>query len=147
MTVQEKLAAATLVAKLAHCGQTDKSGEPYINHPITVATYLEDPKLKVIAVLHDIIEDTCVTYEDLYSVFGKETADHVLLLTRKHDEDYFEYIDRVKKDPVATKVKLADLHHNTLPERNTGNDSNSIKRREKYAKAVEILTETNHNKH
>lgn len=139
MTEIEQLAAATLIAKLAHQGQKDKSGEPYIHHPMTVASYLEDPELKAIAMLHDTIEDTSVTYEDLLSVFGNNIADTVLCLTHQKEEDYFDYIRRVKKDPAARLVKLADIRHNMLPERNQNLDEKGRKRLEKYRIALKLL--------
>lgn len=141
MTDYEKIAAAALIARLAHQGQTDKSGHPYYDHPATVASYLDDPEEKVVALLHDTIEDTSVTYEDLFSVFGKTIADDVLCLTHKQDEDYFDYIRRVKTNAVARNVKCADIHHNMLPERNQNPDEHTRNRLRKYTRALEILSD------
>lgn len=117
-------------AKKAHEGQKRKSGEPYITHPIAVANIAEqlwvywydetfpDTTLTKVALLHDVIEDTSVTYEDIAKEFGYEIADYVLLLTKKEGDNYLQHIQRAGATLLTTVVKIADLTHNmsTLPE-------------------------------
>ena len=130
---------ACLVAQMAHKGQTDKMGIDYFNHPKTVASYVDDPKAKIVAYLHDVIEDTYITEEELRPVFGDEITDCVLILTKDKHEDYLEYIDRVATNPITTTVKLADLKHNMSPERNLNPTEKDLKRLDKYKKAKAIL--------
>ena len=103
---------AALVSRLAHKGQTDDAGVPYYEHPRKVAEMLEDPILKAIAYLHDVLEDTAVSEEDLFAVFPRQVAETVILLTHRQEEPYETYIRRIACDPVARKVKMADLTHN-----------------------------------
>lgn len=103
---------AALVARLAHEGQTDDGGVPYFEHPKNVAGMLQDPVLKAIAYLHDVLEDTAVRKEDLYAVFPRQVAETVVLLTHRPEETYATYIRRIAGDPLARKVKMADLTHN-----------------------------------
>lgn len=130
---------ALLIAIEAHRGQVDKNGVAYILHPIAVANKVNTLKLKTIAVLHDVIEDTNVTAEYLLEKgIPKEIVDVVVLLSKPEDEEYESYIRRVKEDPDAKAVKLADLEHNTDPERAT-HDAHTRERQAKYEKAKEIL--------
>ena len=85
---------------------------PYIVHLMLVARHFTDPKKQAIALLHDVLEDTQITYKELVLQIGKEIADTVLVLTRKPGEEYFVYINRVKHDPLATEIKIADLEEN-----------------------------------
>jgi (p)ppGpp synthase/HD superfamily hydrolase len=85
---------------------------PYIVHLMLVARHFTDPTKQAIALLHDILEDTDVTQEQLYDLFDEEIADTVIVLTRKPMEDYVTYIKRVKTNPLATAVKIADLEEN-----------------------------------
>ena len=80
MNKQEMIKMADLVAYTAHYGQTDKQGQPYINHPRTVASTLEDETEKVAALLHDVIEDTPLTADDLRPVFGTYIDDEYITL-------------------------------------------------------------------
>ena len=129
------------IAYDAHHGTLDKSGAPYIFHPFTVAESQEDEVSTSVALLHDVIEDTDVTFDDLRE---KGIPDSVLvplrLLTHDDGSDYMEYIRRIGTDPVATKVKLADLAHNMDASRycRPMNDY-EIRREEKYRKAAEYL--------
>lgn len=134
MSSTDLLKVAELVATIAHHGQFDKQGVPYINHPKYVASLVDTPVEKSIALLHDVLEDTFITKEDLIPVFGRRIVEILDILTRRKGEDYFDYIARVKQNPIATKIKLADLTHNSLPERNI---SDSLLKR--YKKAKEIL--------
>lgn len=112
MTPAEKVAAARLIAKIAHRGQVDKAGTPYYTHPEKVASLLETPQEKIVGYLHDTVEDTTVTVEDIRSFFGDDIADAVALMTHADGVPYMDYVKEIGKNPLARKVKLADLTHN-----------------------------------
>ncbi len=98
-----------------HAGQVDKAGHPYILHPVAVAAALagDGPVTMAVALLHDVVEDTEVTIEEIEERFGPTVAGPVALLTKPDgDVDYGEYLDRIIEDPIATVVKLADMRHN-----------------------------------
>ena len=139
MDYEALLKKAEEIATKAHKGQFDRCGVEYINHPRTVASYVDNPKEKIIAWLHDTIEDTDITESDLRPIFGDEITDTVLILTRHPDEDYFDYIRRVMENPTAIKVKLADLTHNMQPDRIKHTSDMDNERREKYQKAYKML--------
>ena len=124
----------------AHHGQFDKGGVPYIFHPIHLAEEMDDEISTCVALLHDTVEDTEVTLEELAAQFPREIVEAVDLLTHREGVEYFDYVRAIKANPVAVKVKLADLAHNGDPKR-ICNQGNAEKRREKYAKAKKILTE------
>ena len=128
------------LAYTAHHGQFDKGGVPYIFHPIHLAEEMDDEISTCVALLHDTVEDTAVTLEELAESFPREIVAAVDLLTHRDGVEYFDYIRSIRADPVAVKVKLADLRHNGDPKR-ISNQGNAEKRREKYAKAWKILTE------
>jgi calcineurin-like phosphoesterase family protein len=131
---------ALLIAGTYHMYQTDKVGKPYIEHPMAVAAQVESEKLKVIALLHDTLEDTDVDKQLLVDTFGQEVVSIVQILTRKQGEDYFDYIQKVAKDKDATQVKIADLHHNMDLSRIPSPSAIDFARNEKYQKALDILT-------
>lgn len=99
------------VARQAHFGQVDKAGKEYILHPIAVAES-HDPIKKVVALLHDVVEDSNITAEEIRSQFGDEIGDAVDAITHREKESYMEYVKRVAKNPVVKAVKIADLRHN-----------------------------------
>lgn len=128
-----------------HKGQYDKSGVPYVFHPFTVAFSLEDEDECVIALLHDIVEDTEVTFKDLENEgFSTIVIDTLKLLTHNEDEDYFDYIHRISRNKLATNVKIQDLMHNMQDGRLTDLTEKDIKRKEKYKKALDILKGVNY---
>ena len=126
------------LAYAAHHGQFDKGGVPYIFHPIHLAEEMDDEVSTCVALLHDTVEDTDVTLEQLAEVFPKEVVAAVDLLTHREGVDYFDYVRAIKQNPVAVKVKLADLSHNGDPRR-ICNQGNQERRRIKYAAARAIL--------
>ena len=140
MIYTELTIKAMNLAYNAHQGQFDKGGVPYIFHPIHLAESMEDEISTCVALLHDTVEDTDVTLEQLAQGFPVEVVEAVALLTHAEDVEYFDYVRAIKKNPVAVKVKLADLAHNGDPRR-ISNQGNAEKRREKYAAARKILTE------
>ena len=140
MIYTELTIKAMNLAYSAHHGQFDKGGVPYIFHPIHLAESMDDEISTCVALLHDTVEDTAVTLEDLAKEFPAEVVNAVRLLTREEDVDYFDYVRAIKQNPIAVKVKLADLRHNGDPKR-ICNQGNQERRREKYAAARKILLE------
>lgn len=135
---------AMKIAYTAHHGQLDYNGIPYIFHPIHLAEAMDDEISCCAALLHDVVEDTDVTMEDLAREFPDEVIRVLKLLTHEKGVDYFEYVRAIKADPVAVKIKLADLAHNGDQTRCVGSGLPEEKLaywRQKYAKARAILTE------
>lgn len=136
-------ADAIAFAALHHGGQTDLSGQPYIWHPLRVAEAARaagEPHSVVLAALfHDLLEDTNVSDVELYDRWGRECLATLQALTRRGpDEDYLtSYLERVRNDPTATRVKLYDLRDN-LGRAPLGTPADE-ERRAKYRKALEIL--------
>ncbi len=114
-----------------HQGQFDKQGIPYIFHPYSVAQLVDSEYEVTVALLHDILEDTDTTEYEIYKEFPKEVVEAVKALTRLPDETYKDFIKRASKNPLAKKVKLADLAHNTDESR--GQIPESLKERYKWA--------------
>jgi len=134
------LEQAISIASLAHQGQLDKGGEPYILHPLRVMMKLKDEKQRIVAVLHDVIEDTKVTDMNLI-IQGLEIdlINVILTLTRNKNESYDEYINRISKDEFAIQVKLADLEDNMDMSRLKNPTVKDYDRVVKYGKAREKL--------
>jgi len=134
MSIDRQLETALHIATKKHMGQVDKQGVPYIEHPKRVAASLEDPGLKVVALLHDTIEDTdCTREELLHSGISEYYVDMVCSLTHAKNEPYLDYIRRLKHYcPHVIPVKLADIHDNLRP-----GCPPSLK--ERYLKALKIL--------
>ncbi len=135
---------AMKIAYEAHEGQIDASGLPYVFHPYHLAEQMNDEITVCIALLHDVMEDTGVTYEMLAKEFPKTITDALLLLTHKEGTDYYDYVRAIKQNPYAKAVKLADIAHNSDETRMAGCDVPKEKLaywREKYAKAKAILEE------
>ena len=98
----------------AHAGQVDKAGAPYILHCIRVANSVSSEEEKIVAILHDVLEDTALTEEDLLAAgFSKEVVDAVVCLTRAEGEKYGDYLERVAQNAITTQVKLADMLDNS----------------------------------
>ena len=137
---QSQSEKAYKIAKKAHLGQVDKAGEAYIKHPEKVASFVKTDEEKAVAYLHDIIEDTELTLEDLGKYgFSKEVIEAVDIITKKRGEDYQSYLNSVKKNKLARAVKLADLRHNSDLTRLAKVTEKDIKRKEKYQKAIDFL--------
>lgn len=136
---------AARIAYEAHHGQQDKSGMPYIFHPYHLAEQMPDEITVCTALLHDVVEDTSVTIDELKKYFPEEVTDAVRLLTHQKGTDYFEYIRALAKNPIARIVKLADLAHNSDESRLTGCSriplEEALRLRQKYARAKAILEE------
>lgn len=134
-----KILLAFLLAEKAHEGQTDKAGVDYIQHPITVASLVDGENEKVSALLHDVMEDTEFPESALRILFGDEIVDTLLLFTHRDGESYEEYIEKISKSELATKVKIADLTHNSDLTRLKTVTDKDIQRYNKYQKSIEYL--------
>lgn len=136
-------AKAMILAYNAHHGQTDISGVPYIFHPFHVAEQMTDELTVCTALLHDVVEDTSVTFQELEGEFPKEVLEALRLLTRDRSVDYNEYILALKDNPIAHAVKLADIHHNADETRLIGTSPELEEKKrlwhKKYTKALELL--------
>ena len=141
MIYTEQTKKAMIIAYNAHHGQVDKSGVPYIFHPIHVAEQMETEEECIVALLHDAVEDTNITFEVLEKEFSATVIEALKLLTHDESIDYFDYVRKLKNNPIAKKVKLADLYHNSDITRMENPTEKDWKRKEKYHKAILILLE------
>lgn len=124
----------------AHKNQTDKNGIPYIFHPIHLAEQMTDEDSICVALLHDVVEDTAITFEQLESEgFSKDIIDALKLMTHDDSIPYMDYVKEIKTNSIATAVKLADLKHNSDLTRLDVVDEKALKRVEKYKQAIELL--------
>lgn len=132
--------AAANLAQKAHAGQVDRAGEPYINHPLTVAESMDTEEATCVALLHDVLEDSDFTADDLRAIgMSEEVVAAVELLTHDPAVDYFEYILQVRENPLAAKVKHADLEHNADMSRYIAVTAMDRRRESKYLKALDLL--------
>ncbi len=107
------LEKAIAIAVAAHAGQVDKADEPYILHPLRVMMRVRGEKVRIVAVLHDVLEDTRTTREDLIKEgFSPDVMEALEHLTHREGEDYESYIQRLKGNAMARQVKLRDLEDN-----------------------------------
>lgn len=134
---------AMQIAYMAHHGQTDCNGIPYVFHPYHLAEQMDDEISCCVALLHDVAEDTEVTLDELAKEFPQEIIEALKLLTHEKDTDYFDYVRRIKDNPIAKKVKLADLAHNMdrtrIVDCSVVSTEKLAKWDEKYSKAMKIL--------
>lgn len=131
---------AILIATNAHNGQTDKAGKPYILHPLRVMMSVDSMDEKIVAVLHDVIEDTFITIKDIENTgFSSEVVAALDALTRRDGESYERFIVRVMTNRTACIVKLADLEDNMDLSRLSEVTEAAQKRLEKYKKAHEKI--------
>ncbi|MEV4317901.1 phosphohydrolase [Actinocrispum sp. NPDC049592] len=134
---------AVRIAAEAHKGQIDKSGRPYIGHPMRVMARVEGEHAKMAAVLHDVIEDTHLTADDLRAAGCPENVvASVIALSKVKGEPMPDYLNRVAADPVAVTVKHADIADNCDPIRMARLDPELQERlKAKYSEALRILAE------
>lgn len=131
---------ALVIAKSAHEGQFDKAGIAYINHPLAVAEMVETEIEKIVALLHDVIEDSELTLENLKSEgFSDVIISAVGSITKTPNNDYGSYLEKVKQNKLARTVKIVDLRHNLDLSRLTNVKKKDLERVEKYKKALEYL--------
>ena len=123
-----------------HKEQIDKTGLPYVFHPFHLAEQMDDEISTVCALLHDVVEDTELTVKDLGDMgFPDKVLEVLTLLTHEDQVPYMDYVKRIKANPIATKVKIADLTHNSDLTRLDFIDEYAVRRNQKYAQALEIL--------
>lgn len=130
---------ASKLAYKAHEGQIDKAGVPYIFHPIHIAEQMDSEESCVVALLHDVIEDSDITLEILSKYFNDDIIAALRVLTKKENDDYVMYIKRVKTNKLATKVKIKDLEHNRDLTRLDEVTDRDKKRSMKYWEAIRYL--------
>lgn len=124
----------------AHKKQVDKSGMPYVYHPFHLAEQMEDEYTTCVALLHDVVEDSDITLDDLKAEgFPPEVIDALAFLTHDGTVDYLDYIRAIKDNVLARKVKLADLSHNSDLSRLDKVDDKALERVKKYRRATLIL--------
>ena len=126
----------------SHKEQVDKSGMPYIFHPLILAEQMDTEETTIVALLHDVVEDTHITLEDLRSMgFGETVLEAINLMTHEKGVPYMEYVAAIKKNPIARQVKIADLRHNSTLSRLDSVGRKDLERVAKYNKALAFLTE------
>lgn len=124
----------------AHKDQRDKSGQPYVFHPFHLAEQMTDEATTIVALLHDVVEDTDYTLEDLANMgFDATVIGALRLLTHDDDTPYMDYVAQIKSNPVAKAVKLADLRHNSDLSRLDAPTERDYERKAKYAAAIDLL--------
>ena len=140
LSYNEQFQIALELAVEKHKNQTDKAGNPYILHPLHVMENVNSKEGKIVAILHDIIEDTDVTEDYLLKIgLSKRIVDAVVALTRSEDIDYQEYIKNLSSNPLAKEVKLADLEHNMDLKRLPTLEEIDLERNRKYQIAYHYL--------
>ena len=140
MIYTELTKLAMKIAFESHKEQVDKSGMPYIYHPIHLAEQMDDEYSICVALMHDAVEDTDMTLEELISCgFPEEVIDALKLMTHDKDIPYMEYVKKLKENSIARKVKMADLEHNSNLYRLDVVDDKALERAKKYKKALELL--------
>ena len=126
----------------AHKDQKDKTGLPYIYHPLHLAYNVESEYEIVTALLHDVVEDTNYTFEDLLQMgFPSEVVEALTYLTHDKDVPYIDYVKNIKNNELARTVKLADLRHNSDLSRLDVISEKDRERQKKYLDAIQLLQE------
>ena len=129
-----------LIAYHAHRDHVDKGGMPYIFHPLHLAEQMDTEYSVITALLHDVIEDSDISLEDLKAEgFPEPILEALSLLTHEKQVPYLEYVQRLKGNELARKIKLADLTHNSDVSRLSIQDDSSRQRFEKYQRAIALL--------
>lgn len=126
----------------AHKNQVDKSGTPYVYHPYHLAEQMNTEETTIVALLHDVVEDTEYTLDDIADLgFSSDVITAIALITHNKSVPYMDYIAKIKENPIAKTVKLADLRHNSDTNRLNQVDKKAIARIIKYKEAIKFLTE------
>lgn len=140
MNYDELYDQALQIAIRAHEGQTDKSGREYIMHPVRVAMRCKNPKAKIAALLHDTIEDTSVTTEELREQgFPEDIIAAVLSVTKREGESYDLFIQRAAENVIGREVKMADLEDNMDIRRLAEIKDEDVNRLRKYLRSWHYL--------
>jgi (p)ppGpp synthase/HD superfamily hydrolase len=134
------LERAVVIAAEAHAGQVDKAGAPYILHPLRLMLQMEKTDDRIVAVLHDVVEDTDWSLERLRAEgFSTVVIEAIDSVTRRQDEDYDEFILRTTKNSIGSRVKLADLRDNCDLSRIANPSETDYKRITKYRQAIKLV--------
>lgn len=140
MVYTELSKKAMKIAYQAHKNQLDKGGMPYIFHPLHLAEQMDTEYSVITALLHDVIEDGSISLEDLKAEgFPDPVLEALSLLTHNKNVPYLEYIQQLKSNELARKIKLADLAHNSDTTRLSCLDEYSRRRIKKYKRAIALL--------
>ena len=135
------LEKAIELAKTHHAGVFDKGGHPYIEHPLRLMENMDTNIEKMVAVMHDLVEDTHITIAYLRTAgFSEKVLSALDCVTNRDNEDYESFIERIAQNPLATKVKLADLEDNMDLSRISELSKKDYKRIEKYKRAKTRLS-------
>jgi len=137
----DSIETAVQMALNAHEGQTDKSGETYILHPLRLMHNVETEEEKIVALLHDVVEDSDKTFEDLEDDFSDEIISAVKCMTKQEGESYSEFIQRAKQNEIAREVKKADIRDNLDVERLDELEDSDLQRIKKYHRSLKELNE------
>lgn len=134
------LERAIAIAAKAHAGQVDKAGAPYILHPLRVMLRCSTPEARIVAVLHDLVEDTDTTIEDLRAEgFSEAVLAGLAAVTKRTGESYMDFVSRAALDPIGRLVKVADLLDNSDMSRISSPTAKDLERVEKYRLALAVL--------
>ncbi|MBK6789766.1 MAG: GTP pyrophosphokinase [Betaproteobacteria bacterium] len=133
------LEKAILIATQAHVGVTDKAGAPYILHPLRVMLGLSTPEERIVGVLHDVIEDSSVTVEELRARLLDDVLAALESVTKRDGEEYMDFVVRAARNPIGKRVKLADLKDNSDLSRIAAPTERDFARIEKYRLAIELI--------
>ena len=135
--MNSKLDSAIVLASQTHMGQKDKGGSVYILHPLRVMMQMENEDEKIVAVLHDVVEDSSLTFDDLKNQgFSNDIIDALKCLTKEKGEAYEDFIERVSQNRLATKVKIADIKDNIDVTRLKTINEKDLERIQKYHNAL-----------
>ena len=141
MTNMATVEDAVSIAARAHRGQKDKAGAPYLLHPLRMMLRMDTEAAMMAAVLHDVVEDTEWTLERLREAgFSDEVLEAVDCLTHREGESYQQFVERVRTNPIARQVKIADLEDNMNVRRIDQLGPRDLERLEKYHRAWRVLT-------
>lgn len=140
MIYTEMTKKALILCFEAHKEQSDKSGMPYVFHPFHLAEQMQDEESTIVALLHDVIEDTEYTLDDLRKMgFNDSVLAAINLMTHEDGVPYMDYVEKIKANPIAKTVKLADLRHNSDMTRLDVVTPRDQERAEKYLAAINLL--------
>ncbi len=136
------LEKAIVLAATAHAGQRDKAGAPYILHPLRVMLRMRSEEERIVALLHDVVEDTDWTFDRLYAEgFERQVVEAIDSVTKREGEAYDDFVDRVGRNAIGRRVKLADLEDNADVSRIAQPTEKDHQRIEKYRSAMKRLRE------
>jgi len=127
----------------AYAGQTDKANETYIRHPLRIMEEMDTERERVVAVLHDVVEDANYTLDDINQEFGPDIRDAVDALTKRENESYLEFVERAAANPIARTVKIADIEDNMDLTRLDSVNESVLKKQEIYHEAWVKLQDVN----